>query len=567
MRLPNVPDNYDPIFMREYGRILEREDAQNIKLPQNGGIVIGSTVYPGTFTAGDTLYASALNTLSKLAIGAANKVYTSSGTAPQWSTNITYGALPTGGGTWANGGALAITGGSVTLGGNLILGANSITMTGSIASTGSRVTKGWFTDLDVTNAITGSVSGSAATLTTTRTIWGQNFNGSANVSGALSGATTINASGTITSTGGDVVVPSGNKIIVNGATGTSYFHQLSATETRYINIGNNPLTFVTADIFLGSTTKLYFNYPSGTAYLVNSGADRVSAFTSSGLAWYFSDTTFGINRPLDFVINNTYDLGATNAPRDVYVGRNLTAGGDFGVAATKKHYFDGVALTGDTYAYESSANVWDLFVGAANTFRSTATAVTITGTLTATGTVTIPTALTGIIRADAGVLSVATGVGIKTLFDHFADANNGTTVETDLYSDTIPAARLAANGEKLEAEYTGVFSGDATSTQQLKVYFGGTAIFDSTALAIGVATPSWETRVTISRVSASVVRCAVVFTSSSAALAEQTTYTEVTGLTLANTQVMKITGTAAGATGASNQITAKKSYVAWMPAA
>lgn len=45
--------------------------------------------------------------------------------------------------------------------------------------------------------ITGSVSGSAATLTTTRTIWGQNFNGSANVSGALSGATTIQTSGNV----------------------------------------------------------------------------------------------------------------------------------------------------------------------------------------------------------------------------------------------------------------------------------------------------------------------------------------------------------------------------------
>lgn len=57
------------------------------------------------------------------------------------------------------------TGGFTVSGGNLALGANSLTLTGSIASTGSRVTKGWFTDLEVTNGIVGSVTGTAATVT------------------------------------------------------------------------------------------------------------------------------------------------------------------------------------------------------------------------------------------------------------------------------------------------------------------------------------------------------------------------------------------------------------------
>jgi hypothetical protein len=50
-------------------------------------------------------------------------------------------------------------------GGNLALGANSLTLTGSIGATGARSTKGWFTDLEVTNAIAGSVTGNAATVT------------------------------------------------------------------------------------------------------------------------------------------------------------------------------------------------------------------------------------------------------------------------------------------------------------------------------------------------------------------------------------------------------------------
>lgn len=51
-------------------------------------------------------------------------------------------------------------------GGNLALGANSLTLTGSIGATGARVTKGWFTDLESTNAIVANITGTAAIATT-----------------------------------------------------------------------------------------------------------------------------------------------------------------------------------------------------------------------------------------------------------------------------------------------------------------------------------------------------------------------------------------------------------------
>lgn len=58
------------------------------------------------------------------------------------------------------------TGGFTVSGGDLAVGANNITCTGSLGATGSRLTKGWFTDLQVTNSIAGSVTGTAATVTT-----------------------------------------------------------------------------------------------------------------------------------------------------------------------------------------------------------------------------------------------------------------------------------------------------------------------------------------------------------------------------------------------------------------
>lgn len=105
-----------------------------------------------------------------------------------------------------------------------------------IGATGSRFGKGWFTDLDVTNAITGSVSGSsgsttgnaatATKLATARTINTVSFDGTANITvtaaaGTLSGNTLaagVTAS-SLTSVGtlaADLLLGSGIVLKVNG---------------------------------------------------------------------------------------------------------------------------------------------------------------------------------------------------------------------------------------------------------------------------------------------------------------------------------------------------------------
>lgn len=156
---------------------------------------------------------------------------------------------------------------------------------------------------------------------------------------------------------------------------------------------------------------------------------------------------------------------------------------------------------------------------------------------------------------------------VTAKFDHFVDANNTNTAETDLYSDTLVVGQLATNGDKISARYQGIFTGAVAATQDLRAYFGGTKIYDSGALSIGAVTDNWTLEILIIRVSASVVRCSVSVSSDFATSFPYSVYTEVTGLTLANTQILKITGQAGGGAGASNQVTAKLGSVSYQPSA
>jgi hypothetical protein len=92
-------------------------------------------------------------------------------------------------------------------------GAQTWTVDATSANTVSKVVardaSGNFSAGTITAALNGnattssSTSGNAATATalaTTRTLWGQNFNGSANVTGALSSVTTLSMTGQLTNT-------------------------------------------------------------------------------------------------------------------------------------------------------------------------------------------------------------------------------------------------------------------------------------------------------------------------------------------------------------------------------
>lgn len=224
----------------------------------------------------------------------------------------------------------------------------------------------------------------------------------------------------------------------------------------------------------------------------------------------------------------------------------------FDVSQTPFHSHNGIDSSRFPFLNLSDVpNSYYTFAGSIVVVNSTATGLTFSPSLSGNGGKAI------IVNAAGTGLSFGGKIGTSgPLFDHYADVNNGTTLETNLYSDNIPASAFTTNGDKIFARYQGIFTGAAASTQELRLYFGGTKIYDSGALSIGVATDNWTAEVLLIRESATIMRASVSISSDFATLFPYSAYTKVTGLTLSLAQFLQITGQAAGAGAASNQITA-----------
>jgi len=151
------------------------------------------------------------------------------------------------------------------------------------------------------------------------------------------------------------------------------------------------------------------------------------------------------------------------------------------------------------------------------------------------------------------------------LKDFYADVNNVSTTETDLLTYTTVANRLNATGEKIISNFSGTFN-DVTASSQLKLYFAGNLIGDTGTLTMSV-TGAWVTTVSIIRTGTTTARAIVNISTPSASTASYTKYTSLTGVTFTGTNIVKITGTAGGATGGNDDITATYGNIIWQPAA
>jgi len=148
------------------------------------------------------------------------------------------------------------------------------------------------------------------------------------------------------------------------------------------------------------------------------------------------------------------------------------------------------------------------------------------------------------------------GGGFATVDAQYTDANNSGTTETDLYSKTIAANTFTANGQSIAFEIGGDISNVPTATINMILYFAGTSIGSTNAIT--ATGGSWTARGTIIRSASGGVRIIgeFIIPSASSKVFPFATYVS-SSIDYTTTNIFKITGTAGGAGGASNQITAR----------
>lgn len=78
---------------------------------------------------------------------------------------------------------------------------------------------------------------------------------------------------------------------------------------------------------------------------------------------------------------------------------------------------------------------------------------------------------------------------------------NTAAVETDLFSTSLSAGALSANGEALIVTAAGTIAGTAAVDKRLRFYLGATQLYDSGSMPLTTA-QAWIFRATILRVSA-----------------------------------------------------------------
>jgi lysophospholipase L1-like esterase len=237
---------------------------------------------------------------------------------------------------------------------------------------------------------------------------------------------------------------------------------------------------------------------------------------------------------------------------------------------------DGTAI--DTQFLRVAAGVWD---AAAGEIRTTAAPPTADG-LTRRGYVlglkvhdfTAPTAalamnsqkITGLAAGTAAGNAVRYEDAPRSVFSAFANvATAANTTETDLHTVTLAASIFGVDGQSIAASYALLTSAN-TNTKRIRAYFGGTVIYDSTALASTAAAGTVELEVLVIRSGSTTVRAVVrmVVSPGLTGFTTLVTETDITGLTLTNTQIMKVTGLNGTAT--AGDITMKLAKGLFVPA-
>jgi len=363
------------------------------------------------------------------------------------------------------------TGGFTISGGNLALGANSITMSGSIGVTGTRVTKGWFTDLEVTNNIVGGITGNAATVTTNANLTGH-ITSTGNA--AILGSFTLAQLNTAVSDA-DVA----RTDAANTFTGIQTFSTPIATgsvATMSATVGggvptppNNTTTFLRGD---GT-----FAAPAGSGDMVLANAQ-----TNSGVKT-FLDATLGL-RNVANSITSFFTNTATVARTYTLQNRNGTLADDTDLAL--KANLASPTFTG-TVTIPTGASI---------------TTPVLTGLPTGTGVASAATASTlvardanGNISADnllQGYTTTVTAAGTTTLTvdSTYLQFFTGSTTQTL----TLPVATTLVLGQQfyIRNNSTGAVTINSSGANVVRILAGNTRAIVTCILTSGTTAASWS---------------------------------------------------------------------------
>lgn len=460
---------------------------------------------------------------------------------------------------------------SLTLGGTLAMGANNITSTGSLGATGARLTKGWFTDLEVTNAIVGSITGNAATATLATT--------------ATNGTVANEATDTTcfplfaTDATGDLPFKSNANLTYDSSAGiffsTKGFYGTVKTAITAGGVSNQGMQLSASGAAAKMLIGRFSNDTNAPAlFTVKSRNTTAGSFTivqNADPIWEHrcladNGTNYSIAPVLIQAIMD--DTVTSSAMGGKYVISTITAGTT--TSAVERLVVNssgnvGIGTTGITVAARNHivATTEQVRIGYdSSNYYSTTVSSTGGVTFNAVGSGS-SFAFSDKVTVPRGGAATAARVG-GSIFDYFTDVSVG-GAEADIYSATLDVSLFATDGDKVTASYGGNFVTGGTELTQLKAKLAGTTIWDSTGVAPTTGTTSWRVYVELIRVSSTVIRYTVSLQTTGATGYVYCSVGELTGLTLTNTNILKITGTSTGVGSGAGDIVGKMGFVEYKP--
>lgn len=149
-------------------------------------------------------------------------------------------------------------------------------------------------------------------------------------------------------------------------------------------------------------------------------------------------------------------------------------------------------------------------------------------------------------------------------FEHTLSTGNNTSLETDLYQETIGSNVFTTNGDCLEVRYGGSFVGSGVTTRDLKFYVTTTTVFDTGGISVSVS-GDWRLEGTICKGSQTTICSIFALNTAGASSSVYTQFAQVGGLQLTGNNVFKLTGQSSGVGANSLDITAKLGKGFWLP--